>query len=260
MALDMQRHLEEFEDQGFTIVPGIAGPEMRKRLISGVEESLQEDARRYLGMPGKEEFISLDLVQYGGVFWDLLESDIVDEVFSTLLNPYWTVYSFTSTVQRPAGEHYTSKIHNETRRITPSGYNLSALLTLALDEFTEENGATYYLPGSHLTHPEKPDEDEFYAKAVRVTRGAGDAVLFHPRVWHAGGQNMTEETRYGCSVYACLPFMKQRLDFPRMLGWERAGELSPRLRRILGYDSRVPAGMDQFYVPADQRLYLGGQE
>jgi len=255
-----QQHLDEFEDQGFTIVRGVAGPEMRTRLIDTVEESLQQDKDLYSGMPGKEDFIALDLVAYGGAFWDYLESDPVDGAFSSVLDPFWTAYSFTSTVQRPSGSHYTSKIHNETRRITPPGYNLSALLTLALDEFTPENGATYYMPGSHRTHPEMPDEDEFYAKSVRVSRGAGDALLFHPRVWHAGGFNETDKTRYGATIYACKPFVKQRVDFPRMIGWDRADEFSPRLRRVLGYDSRVPENMGQFYVSAEERLFKGGQE
>ena len=93
-----QQHLDQFEDQGFTIVRGVAGPEMRARLIDAVEEALQKDRERYGGLPGKEDFIALDLVQYGGAFWDYLESDTVHEAFSSVLDEFWIAYSFTSSV------------------------------------------------------------------------------------------------------------------------------------------------------------------
>mgnify|MGYP001617722254 CR=1 FL=1 len=55
---------------------------------------------------------------------------------------------------------------------------LSAIVgvLLALDDFTDENGATYYLPGSHKSL-EVPTEEEFFAKAApvaRVTTGQAD--------------------------------------------------------------------------------------
>jgi ectoine hydroxylase-related dioxygenase (phytanoyl-CoA dioxygenase family) len=259
MALDMDRHVAEFKEQGFSIIPNVVDADMIQRLKAGVEESLKQDWDRYEGLPGKEEFIALDLVQYEGVFWDYLQNPVVDQLFGSILGEAWTIYSFTSTVQRPSGDHYTSKIHNETTRVTPIDFNLSCLLTLALDDFTEENGSTFYLAGSHLTHPEKPSEDEFYSKAIRVSRSAGDGVWFHPRVWHAGGTNTTTDTRSGATVYGCRSFMKPRLDFPRMIGWERGDDLNPNLRRILGYDTRVPVTMDEFYVNPESRLYKGGQ-
>jgi ectoine hydroxylase-related dioxygenase (phytanoyl-CoA dioxygenase family) len=252
------RHYEEFDDQGFTIVPNVVSEPLLSRLKEQIETALALDWERYGGLPGKERFIALDLAHYGGAFFHLLDDDLIDQLMSGVIGDHWVLYSFTSTILRPREQHYTSNIHTDTGRLTP-GYNLAALMTIALDDFTEENGATWYLAGSHRTHPDMPSEDEFYNKAVRVCRKAGDAVFFHPRVWHAGGHNDGDATRFALTMYGCRSFMKQRFDFPRMISPSQLEGASDRLRRVLGFDVRVPMGLDEFYVPPEDRLYRAGQ-
>jgi ectoine hydroxylase-related dioxygenase (phytanoyl-CoA dioxygenase family) len=256
--LNVERHCTDFEREGYSVVPAVVTePEIRE-LRDAVSGALDADWERYGHLPGKERFIVLDLAHYGGAFFGLLEKDIVDRLFGAILGDRWTLYSFTSTVALPHLEQYTANIHTDTHRLSP-GYNLGAVITIALDDFTEQNGATYYLPRSHMTHTEQPDEGEFYAGAVRVCRKAGDAVFFHPRVWHAGGFNATDRVRSGLTVYACRSFMKPRLDFPRFIDGALLDGASDRLRRVLGFDVRVPSSMEEFYRPPNERLYKSGQ-
>jgi ectoine hydroxylase-related dioxygenase (phytanoyl-CoA dioxygenase family) len=84
-------------------------------------------------------------------------------------------------------------------------------------------------------------------------------VFFNPRVWHAGGANTTEKVRSGLTIYGVRSFMKPRLDFPRMIQPDVIEHQSERVKRILGFDTRVPTSMEEFYVPASERLYKGGQ-
>jgi hypothetical protein len=53
--------------------------------------------------------------------------------------------------------------------------------------------------------------------------------------------------------------MRQRFDYPRLIGDELGDTLSPTLRRILGFDVRVPTSLDEYYLPEDQRLYKANQ-
>jgi ectoine hydroxylase-related dioxygenase (phytanoyl-CoA dioxygenase family) len=55
------------------------------------------------------------------------------------------------------------------------------------------------------------------------------------------------------------PFMKQQLDYPRALGYDRSETLSPALRQLLGYNARVPVSLDEWYQPPDRRLYKRDQ-
>jgi ectoine hydroxylase-related dioxygenase (phytanoyl-CoA dioxygenase family) len=178
-------------------------------------------------------------------------------VFTHFLDDTCILYSCTSTLLKPKQNLFTCEIHTDMPRLVP-GYHLGLLMTLACDDFTEQNGATYYLPGSHHTlNP--PSKEEFYSGAVRVTRKAGDAVFFHPRVWHAGGVNHTDTDRVGCTVYAVRSWMKQRFDYPRMVSEDVLSVVGDRGRAFLGFNSRVPASMQEFYRRPEDRLYRPNQ-
>ena len=256
--LDWQSHFDEIEEQGFTVVPEIVSREESKLLKQEVLQALRDDWDDYQHLPGKQEFICLDLVTRSPSFVRLLENPKMHFVFAHFLSEHCILYSNTSTVLRPRQKHFTCEIHTDMPARMIDGYHLGMLMTLACDDFTEENGATYYLPGSQ-TRLDPPSKEEFYANAVRVTRKAGDAVFFHPRVWHAGGVNETDRDRVGCTVFACRPWMKQRFDYPRMVGEDVLSMLGERGRAFLGFNARVPANMHEFYRAPEDRLYKPGQ-
>ena len=259
MTVNIERHVAEIDEAGFTIVDDVVPLDDLSALRMAVQAAIDADWERYGGQPGKEYFISLDLVAHGGPFLTLLENPVVDAIFGALLGEAWTLYTFTSTMVYPAADQYTCNVHNDMGRDS-NGYLLGALATLALDDFTEENGTTWFLPGSHR-RPERPSDEEFFADAVRFERPAGSAAVFDPRIWHAGGRNSSGRARHGCTLYACRSFMRQRLDYPRLV--EKAGidadRLSATVRRVLGFNVRVPTSLDEFYVPPDERLYQPGQ-
>jgi ectoine hydroxylase-related dioxygenase (phytanoyl-CoA dioxygenase family) len=128
--------------------------------------------------------------------------------------------------------------------------------TVALDDFTEENGATYFLPRSH-NRADPPSEDEFFRNAERFVAPAGSVLFFNARQWHSGGANRSSKWRHALTVNVCRPFMKQRLDIPRAM--EHADidttELSERVKQKLGFFSQVPGNYDEYYLPPDQRKY-----
>ena len=133
-----------------------------------------------------------------------------------------------------------------------------AQLLVMLDDFTEANGATYFLAGSHRMR-EKPSDDLFFARAARATGRAGSIVIFDSKLWHAAGVNATDRPRRALTLAFTRPFVKQQLDYPRALGYERAETLSPALRQVLGYDARVPVTLDDWYQPPDKRMYKRDQ-
>jgi ectoine hydroxylase-related dioxygenase (phytanoyl-CoA dioxygenase family) len=255
--MDLQRNLYEIEELGFAIVPDVVDKDECERLKHQLKIAIEEDWREFKDLPGKEKNLVVDLVARGTAFVKLLENEKMHEVFSHFLSGTCVLYSFTSTILEPNEKPAASAIHVDSPRLIP-GYHAGVVMTLALDDFTEENGATYYLPGSQRSDV-VPAEDYFYKNAVRVSRKAGDAVFFNPRVFHAGGINRTDATRHAVTLYACRSFMRQRFDYPRMVGPEILSQLGERGRAFLGFDVRVPTNQRQFYVPSEERLYKPNQ-
>ena len=61
------------------------------------------------------------------------------------------------------------------------------------------------------------------------------------------------------TVNYCRAYMRQSFDFVRMVPPERVPALSPTLRRVLGFDVRMPTSLDEYYVDEADRLYKANQ-
>lgn len=254
---DLQLAFNEISRQGFAVLEDVVSPAEVAILKEQLKVAIVEDMEQYGHLPGKSENLVLDLVSRGPAFVRLLENETMHRVFSHFLSDTCILYSFTSSILRPNERPAAGSIHVDSPRWIP-GYETGLVMTLALDDFTLENGATYYLPGSH--HSDRvPTEVEFFKDAATVCRKAGDAVFFSPRVFHAAGVNRTSEVRYACSIYACRSFFRQRLDYPRMAGPEVLELLGARGKAFLGFNVRVPTSLYEFYVPKEERLYKADQ-
>src|SRR5262245_26126312 len=63
-----------------------------------------------------------------------------------------------------------------------------------LDDFTEANGATRIVPGSHLWSDRVPGEQD---ATVSAEMPAGSMLIYLGSLWHGGGANRTERPRLG---------------------------------------------------------------
>jgi ectoine hydroxylase-related dioxygenase (phytanoyl-CoA dioxygenase family) len=128
-----------------------------------------------------------------------------------------------------------------------------------LDDFTEKNGATWFVPRSH-TVAEKPSDEEFYGTAKRLIAAAGSVFYFNARLWHAGGRNETSQWRHALTINMCRPYMKQRIDIPRAMAHMDHHSYSPRIRQKLGFLSQVPTSYDEYYAPPEKRKFVQNYE
>ena len=107
----------------------------------------------------------------------------------------------------------------------------------ALTDFTDANGGTRFVPGSHL-FPSTPDQPgalrgvEVRALEMR----AGSVMIFHGSLWHGGGPNTTaDEWRCGVNVQYCPGFVRQQQNPYLGIPPEIAADFPDRLLELLGY-------------------------
>jgi ectoine hydroxylase-related dioxygenase (phytanoyl-CoA dioxygenase family) len=256
-ARELERVVYEIDALGFSVVHDVIGPDLLLRLKDAVSAANEEDHRRYGGRPGKQYEIVANLVLHGGAFLEMLDNAIMHQVFAPILSPHCILYTYGAVTLLPGVESGLMSPHVDAPRLI-RGYHAGLTMTLAIDDFTDENGATLYLPGSQeLEKP--PSLETFDRYAVSVARSAGSAIFFNPRCFHRARRNTTDDIRRAISLFAVRPFMKQRFDFPRMMPAEAMGGLSRKARQFLGFDARVPTSMDEFYVAPEQRLYKANQ-
>lgn len=190
-------------------------------------------------------------------FLELLEQNPCGEELHRFFGGPYVLNTFGGVINLPQDVAYVGKVHRDLRTFC-GDLHLMAQLLVMLDDFTEENGATYFLSGSHRQN-ERPDDQDFFERASRAVGKAGSIVMFDSNLWHAAGRNRTDRSRRGLTLAFTKPFMKPQFDYPRALGYDRRDSLSETLRQLLGYNARVPASLDEWYQPPDKRMYRPGQ-
>jgi ectoine hydroxylase-related dioxygenase (phytanoyl-CoA dioxygenase family) len=249
--------LVEIENRGFTVVPSVIAEAEVKILREALEIAIGEDFQRW----GERDYVNanmvLNLMSRGADFVRLLDNDVLHAYLTPLLSDTCILYAYTSSSMPPSGTNYARRIHVDCPRFI-LGYATNIGITLALDDFTEENGATYMLPGSHRIR-EAPSEDDFNRGAERVLPRAGEAIIFNARTWHRGGVNRTNRYRHAVTMNVCRSYMRQQFDFPRMIDAGIVDKLGDRGRRFLGFDVRMPVSLDEYYRPPELRPYKPNQ-
>jgi ectoine hydroxylase-related dioxygenase (phytanoyl-CoA dioxygenase family) len=122
-----------------------------------------------------------------------------------------------------------------------------------LDDFTEYNGATRIVLGSH-NFGYAPEPNKTYDDEVQVTGRAGSVLVFNGALWHGTGAAVRPERRWGVVATYTRWFAKPCFDFPRMCTPELYAQLNPKQKELLGFTSIPPT--DEFVrtrtkVPVD---------
>jgi ectoine hydroxylase-related dioxygenase (phytanoyl-CoA dioxygenase family) len=108
---------------------------------------------------------------------------------------------------------------------------------VALDTFTELNGATVVVPKSHLWDEKRwPDRKE----AFPVTMDSGSMVYFLGTLWHGGGQNTSETERKALNMQYCQPWMRPFENHILAVDWGKLGEIPLKVVDMMGYKVGTP--------------------
>jgi hypothetical protein len=199
-----------------------------------------------------------DLLVQDVEFAKLLEDPRLQQIFAPILGEYWIMYAFTTSSIPPHGGNYGGRVHVDCPRFIQN-YVTNAGIIWALDDFTTENGGTKLLPASHHS-VEIPSESFFEQHCIQLSCKKGTAIVFNARVVHRAGFNKTDAWRHSLTMNVCRPYMKQRMDWVRFIPENISSQLNQQARRIIGFDTRLPSSLEEFFVPEEQRLYKPNQE
>jgi ectoine hydroxylase-related dioxygenase (phytanoyl-CoA dioxygenase family) len=103
----------------------------------------------------------------------------------------------------------------------------------ALTDFTEANGATRIVPGSH-----RADHSPVYGQhydSVAAEMPKGSVLVWHGSLWHGGGANRMHSRRVGIAMNYCAGYIRQQENQQLGVPREIARRFSPRLRELVGY-------------------------
>lgn len=233
--------IQALDVAGVTIVEGFFGPD----LIDRINDELQPhiDAFRMRDVKSMyDDFLGGSTVRLHGIaaksasFSEALLEPRILKVMDAILLPNCTDYRMSAAelIEIRGGET-AQLIHRDDDswpRAAQAAAPLVVNVMIALSNYTDENGATVIVPGSHkwdVTREPKPEE------TTQAAMTKGSVAIFTGQCLHGGGTNTSGVPRRGLSVSFChgwlVPVENSYLGVPI----ETVRKLPERAQELLGY-------------------------
>ena len=257
--LGLQRHIEELESHGYTVIPPeIASPNgLGERML---EACLDIAERRTGERPDLELGRSKSQIDspVGDTMKSLLLEDPVFEeslmnpallVLATYLCGYDVVLSsLTSFLKGPSDTAF--RLHTDTR--LPSPLPTQALLCKCiypLTDFNQDNGSTVLVPGSHKWCRNPVASETLIGEggndqAVAVEAEAGSLIVFHGNTWHGAYNRTAPGLRVSVHLLMVRSLLRATEDFVGRIPQEVLDRNRPRFA-ILTQQGVVPGYIDK---------------
>ncbi len=245
--------LKEFQEKGYVIMDNVIDQDYIKRASAQLEIALEKELE-FVGTKDYKFYgYVLSNAKYGGAFLEIFDNKKITDPMNWVLGENCIIYSYTSSSMPPKMGNDSSHVHVDCP-IFLEDYILRMGVLLPLVDFTVDNGATFYLEGSHKSEV-MPSDDEFYKKAKRLTIKSGSCFFFNTRMWHAGGSNNSDGWRHALTVNICRPWMKQYIDTPRLLENLDLSNASEAVLQKLGFYSQPPSSYEEYYDKSRKRMF-----
>jgi ectoine hydroxylase-related dioxygenase (phytanoyl-CoA dioxygenase family) len=253
----IDEHVYSLETRGYSLVQNFLEAAHCERLKAKLSEAVENYVPFGSKQSELDRYLMHDLLARDLAFAELLGDPRLQQLVAPILGEHWIMYAFTSSSLPPSGINYGHRIHVDCPRFNAS-YVFNLGMIWALDPFTRDNGGTQLLPGSHHS-ASVPSEVYFDQHCSSIECPRGGLILFNARVFHRSGVNHSSDWRHSLTLNACRPFMKQRMDWIKLIPSEISSKLNSQARRLIGFDTRLPASMEEFFLPEEQRLYKPNQ-
>ncbi|KIV86231.1 hypothetical protein PV11_01856 [Exophiala sideris] len=112
-----------------------------------------------------------------------------------------------------------------------------AAIMVALDEYTESNGATRIIPGSHKWDSLRRGSPE---ESIPALCPEGGVVYFISTLWHGGGANISDRPRQSATVQYCNPYIRPIENQILAVDPRKLDTIHPRIVELMGYKHMQP--------------------
>ncbi|MCC2597161.1 phytanoyl-CoA dioxygenase family protein [Pusillimonas sp. MFBS29] len=227
--------LEQFDKNGYVVLERVIPPADVNALILAMRQAEERRGFSYArtSFEGFNTVRINNLLVYDELFWTVpLQSEVL-QVAEAILDRELLLSSLCTLTLGPG--QTAQPLHDDMQqlKLPRPRPTLAVNAVWALTDFTEDNGATLVVPGSHKFPEQAPYGGDY--PTVAATMPAGSVMLFDGALWHKGGANTTDERRYAISCYYCAGWLRQQENLQLGIPQDIAARFPRRLQELCGY-------------------------
>lgn len=253
VTADAGRALQALRDDGLVVLTGVLTPAITREVRARLEAAA--DASERDGVPTRAYPFDSDplnrrvfhLFNLDPVFVDLIQRPEALQFVRETLGDSFLISNFSANITAPGSGRMA--LHADQGYVLPPwpAQPLACNVAWVLDDFTEENGGTRYVPGSHRRGRGPGADDR--VETVPVLAPAGSLLVMDGRLWHQTGDNRSQdEHRAALFGYYVMRWLRPQINWNAALWPDTVATLSPAFLDMLGYysgnvEAQVPNGL-----------------
>jgi ectoine hydroxylase-related dioxygenase (phytanoyl-CoA dioxygenase family) len=231
----MAHHRARLDADGYTIVRDAFDADLAAAIHADVQR-----LERELGIgPGTNGFEGrattrvYNLLAHGPLYQQIALHPVVLPLIDHVLGDGCLVSSLSSITIGP-GET-AQPIHADDQVMPLPKPHLATVCNSmwAITPFTETNGATRLIPGTHLAD-HSPTYGQHY-DSIPAEMPAGSILIWHGSLWHGGGANTTDTARMGIAMNYCAGWVRQQENQQLGLPLSVVRTFPQRLQELCGF-------------------------
>jgi ectoine hydroxylase-related dioxygenase (phytanoyl-CoA dioxygenase family) len=238
-----EQERQQLDKKGYLIFKNVLSPEKLDSILAQLEELWAVEGDH----AGEENYIEVgvrrlaNLANKGEIFCQLYAHPQVLEVVEAVMGPDIRTSMINARDVPPhTGVRMPFHMDSDNGRVRDEkGYSAATAIWM-LDEFSVANGATAFVPGSHLlgTNPRQAlsDLNASHPDEIVIEGQAGDVLVFNGHCWHAGRPNETDHHRRAVLIHYLRADVPRPENRRQHLDPERGAALTLRQRELLGLD------------------------
>jgi ectoine hydroxylase-related dioxygenase (phytanoyl-CoA dioxygenase family) len=231
----MAEHLKRIAEDGYTILHDAIEP----AFIDEIDDALLKLEHDLGIVPADNLFEGLhttrvyNLLVHGATFEKIPIHPNVLPVVEGVLDPGALISSLSSIAIGP--DEQPQPIHADDQLIPLVRPHIPIICNTmwAVTDFTEDNGATRLIPGSHL-RDEAPNPLEHY-DSMAAEMPKGSVLVWVGSLWHGGGANLTDTRRVGIAMNYCAGYIRQQENQQLGIPPSLVKTFPRRLQELVGY-------------------------
>jgi len=234
MADDIDEHLARIETDGYTVLENAIDRPTIDALLADVARIVES-----VGVvPSDNSFEGssttrvYNLLAHGGPWPDVPLHPTVLPIAEAVLGGQILVSSLSSIAIGPGESAQPIHADDQVMPIARPHVPVVCNSMWALTDFTEANGATRIVPGSHRF--DHNPEYGSHPDSIPAEMPAGSILVWNGSLWHGGGANTTDRTRVGIAMNYCAGWTRQQENQQLGIPGDVMAGFSPKLRDLCG--------------------------